>query len=131
MVFHGLLDWRLGLNMLSVLQDNTFNCGLTGQFTVPDLQGWNRQAEILRDQFCEAFDCEPRSFGQLPGFERGHHRGIVVHPLWDTNRSFGHLSGNVADSLAVAEEGGLYTVHFLDTFNLLRRLSWCMKLLRA
>lgn len=129
MVFHGLLDWRLGLNLLRILQNNSFDCGLTGQFAVPDLQDWNTQAVTLRDQFCEAFDCETRTFGRLPGFERGRRRGIVVHPLWNIDRGSGHISGLAADALAVAEEGGQYEVHFLDTFNLLRRLSWCVKLM--
>ena len=45
---------------------------------------------------------------------------IVVQPLWDTDRPRGIL----AEARAAAEAE---KVLYLDTFNLLRRESWCYK----
>lgn len=131
MVFHGLLDWRLGLNLIRLLYNHSFYCGLHGTFDVPDLEGWPQHAQMLRDHFCNAFGLEACTFGQLPGFEHGNHRGIVVHPLWEAEGHAAYGRGLVAEALNVAQKGGHYKIHFLDTFNLLRRLSWCVKLVSA
>ena len=124
MAYHGLLDWRLGLNLLRVMSSGDFECGLGGDFSEPDLQGWRGQAGSLRDNFCDAFECDPRQFGQLPGLARRPYRAIVSHPLWNTDRPTGLL----AEAVASAGEGGRYQVVFLDTFNLTRRPSWCVSL---
>lgn len=47
---------------------------------------------------------------------------IVVHPLWDLYKPVDLL----ADAVAVAKvEDPSQVVRYLDTFNLLRRPSWC------
>ncbi len=53
MVYHGLLDWRLGLSLLRVLASATFSAGLDGDFSVPDLAGWVERAFAMRDEFCD------------------------------------------------------------------------------
>lgn len=118
MSYHGLLDWRLGLSLLRVLSDASFVAGLDGNFTLPDLDGWIDFARDRRDAFCGTFSCTPQDFGPLPGFVAGVTQVLVVHPLWDTYRPQGVL----AEARAAASAAPLRHV---DTFNLLRRESWC------
>ena len=117
MIFHGLLDWRLGLSLLRSLSDNTFVCGLDRDFAAPDLDRWQEFARERRDAFCGTFGCTPRDFGPLPGLVVGAQQVVIVHPLWDTHRPLGILAeAHAAVSSAAPQH--------LDTFNLLRRESW-------
>jgi DEAD/DEAH box helicase domain-containing protein len=118
--YHGLLDWRLGLSLLRVLANDNFSCGLDGNFDTPDLDGWLNTATKLRDTFCSSFSCcLPQQFEELVGFALGDRKVIVVHPLWDLNKPLGLL----ADAISKVEDPS--QVRYLDTFNLLRRPSWC------
>ena len=123
MNYHGLLDWRLGLSLLRVLANDNFSGGLDGKFDTPDLEGWLQTASNLRDTFCSSFSsCSPQQFGELVGFTLGDMKVIVVHPLWDLYKPVDLL----ADAVAVAKvEDPSQVVRYLDTFNLLRRPSWC------
>jgi hypothetical protein len=116
MSYHGLLDWRLGLALLRGMATTTFTCGLDGNFSNPELDGWLPFAKQLRDAFCLTFACSPKQFGILPGMEVGGRDVIVVHPLWDTNRPTDRL----ADAIASSNRGRPL---FLDTFNIHRRMS--------
>jgi hypothetical protein len=116
MSYHGLLDWRLGLALLRGMVTTTFTCGLDGSFSTPELDGWLPFAEQLRDTFCVSFGCTQKQFGILPGMQVGSRDVIVVHPLWDTN----HPTGCLADAMASSMIGQPL---FLDTFNILRRMS--------
>jgi hypothetical protein len=118
MSYHGLLDWRLGLSLIRCLASDTAAAGLDGAFSAPDLDGWLPFATERRDAFCATFQCEPRQFGPLSGFEIGGMQVLVVHPLWDTYKPHALL----AEARATASPGPM---KHLDTFNLLRRQSWC------
>ena len=122
MPYHGLLDWRLGLAVVRILADSSFQCGLFGG-NVPELSGsgtganWLDDATRLRDAFCEAFEhCDPRSFGPLPGFILGNRQVIIAHPLWDSARPVGVLAAAIGQA---SDPEPL----FVDTFNLARRMS--------
>lgn len=117
MAYHGLLDWRLGISLLHALQSAKFRCGLDGDFSTPDLEGWTEQATSLRDSFCSSFAAQARSFGTLPGLEIGNRQVLVIHPLWDMARPDGLL----AEAIAAC---GQTNPQALDTFNLLRRPAW-------
>lgn len=118
--YHGLLDWRLGLSLLRALADNDFRCGLDGDFSIPDLENWQKTATTLRDAFCASFSyCSPRNIAGLPGFTVGDITVIIVHPLWNLNQP----AGLFADAVATIAENS--RIRYLDTFNLLRRPSWC------
>ncbi|PAP74809.1 hypothetical protein B1759_16670 [Rubrivirga sp. SAORIC476] len=125
MTYHGLLDWRLGLDLLRVLQDPGYNCGLDGEFVGASLEGWVGRAAGLRDVFCSSFGVSAGDYGGLPGFELSDRRlrVVVVHPLWETESP----SGIVSQALEEARHGGRYDVHAFDTFNLTRRMSWHLK----
>ena len=117
--YHGLLDWRIGLSLLRALANNHFSCGLYGDFSSPDLENWLDKAAKLRDTFCASFtSCSPLQFGCLPGFQIGSQRVIIVHPLWNRDNPIGLL----ADAIAKEPDA---QIRYLDTFNLLRRPSWC------
>jgi DEAD/DEAH box helicase domain-containing protein len=116
MVYHGLLDWRLGLSFLRCLGLQEYRCGVYGDFDFPELMDWPEAAVRLRDSFCRSFSSAPCEYGPLPGLSIGGRDVIVVHPLWNTNAPRGIL----AEAVAAAGENP----RFLDTFNLLRRESW-------
>jgi Lhr-like helicase len=122
MTYHGLLDWRLGLAVLRLLDDPSYQCGLVPA-NVPEMigpdagQSWLSSARRLRDAFCSAFpNCAARDFGPLCGFTLNNREVLVVHPLWNDFRPHGIL----ADALAVCTAPQPL---FLDTFNIFRRMS--------
>jgi DEAD/DEAH box helicase domain-containing protein len=126
MPYHGLLDWRLGLALLRVLAVENFLCGLDGQFSYPELEDWLSMARTLRDAFCQSFTaCMPREYGRLLGMQVGGRSVVIVHPFWDQSRP----TGLFAEALATVEADS--TTKFLDTFNLLRRMSWAYQRLAA
>ena len=120
MAYHGLLDWRLGVSLLRCLQSDIFCCGVDGNFSVPDLEGWVEHATKLRDSFCASFAARACDFGSLPGLEIGNRQVLVVHPLWDKR----HPVGLLAEALASCRDDSAQT---LDTFNLLRRPGWAYR----
>jgi len=114
MPYHGLLDWRLAMSYIRILADSSHVAGLNGCFDFPELRQWPEIAIALRNKFTSSFNCQPATFGQLPGFTAGRRRKvIIVHPLWDTCNPEGILAE------ATAAAGG--EVEYMDTFNLLRR----------
>ena len=122
MMYHGLLDWRLGLGVIRLMSDSAYQSALV-DVEVPELRGpevdqsWYLSAQRLRDSFCAAFPhCQPRAFGPLPGFVLRGREVIIVHPLWDDFCPHGVL----ADALAVCTTPQPL---FLDTFNIARRMS--------
>lgn len=118
MRYHGLLDWRLGLALLRCLSDDAFGAGLDGNFDAPELVDWQALANDRRDAFCSTYGFTPREFGSLPGFEVPTGMQIVVvHPLWSTMRRV----ELVAEAAAGTSSDD---VHYVDTFNLLKRQSW-------
>jgi Lhr-like helicase len=128
MQYHGLLDWRLGRSLLRCLGDPAHLVGLDEDWSPPELDGWPGFAAERRDRFCETFNATPRAFGPLPGFELQELQVIVVHPLWDVRAPRGVLARAAAKSVLTAEPA---RVRFLDTFNLVRRASWCYERLRT
>jgi DEAD/DEAH box helicase domain-containing protein len=117
MNYHGLLDWRLGLAVLRVFANSNATCGIDGDFSNPELQGWLDLARVLRDSFCSSFQCVPRDFDSLSGCIVGQKQVIFIHPLWDASRP----SQLLASAFAAADQTS--EVRVLDTFNILRRPS--------
>ena len=95
MTYHGLLDWRLGLAVLRLLNDPAYQSGLVPadvpELTGPDSgQNWQSSTRRLRDAFCSAFpNCAARDFGPLCGFTLSNHEVLIIHPLWNTFRPHG------------------------------------------
>jgi hypothetical protein len=117
MQYHGILDWRLGLSYLNILNDNGYKCGLNGDFSPPELEGWLLQAEKQSKNFASLFGYDFKGVDPLPWMEGENAVVIATHPLWDTDDPQDMLSRTMANT------GG--DPVFIDTFNLMRRQSWC------
>jgi predicted nucleic acid-binding Zn-ribbon protein len=129
MNYHGLLDWRLGISLLRLMNDPNFRLGTDGNFEFIELANWRNAAAKLRDVLCHGFGFKARDDFDLPGvsFGRGERNvALVVHPLWNTS-SFANevwLTERFADARAFSNRsGGL--LRTIDTFNLQRRMGWC------
>lgn len=119
MSYHSLLDWRLGLSLLSVLSDSAYPCGIDGDFGPPELSGWLDFSDALRTTFCQSFQsCVPAEFGPLHGWTVAGRNVILIHPLWST----AHPGGILAEALATLSQDD--DVRLVDIFNLHRRMSW-------
>jgi hypothetical protein len=116
MSYHGLLDWRLGMALLRCFNSSQFQSGVDNNFSHPELEGWINSAQSLRATFVASFQaCKPEDFAGLPGFDINGRKVILIHPLWDQRQPRGIL----AHAVAVAGDGA----RFIDTFNVLRRMS--------
>jgi len=118
--YHGLLDWRLGLGFLQILDDSGWQCGLDGNFEGPALYDWR----ILVDRYVEDLSrfspVERREVAGLVAFriDRVKSWTVIVHPLWDTNA----LQGVVGRAVDEIERTTGTVPVFVDTFELARRL---------
>ena len=118
MSYHGLLDWRLGLGYLRCLESTSYLCGLDGDFSTPELRSWKDSAKRQALNFATSFNYEYQNNGPLPWLKKGEKNVIIVHPFWDLNQKEGILADAVVHC-------GDPNAKFIDTFNLLRRPSWC------
>jgi len=119
-MYHGLLDWRLGLAFLSMIQDSKFQCGLDGEFVGPALEDWPKLARAYAEEMVRFEDGrgDVKDVGGLVAFrlDEKPHWAIVVHPLWDTE-SLPGIIRNAWESL----EGPNVKRVFSNTFELARR----------
>lgn len=51
-MYHGLLDWRLGISFLRLLLDKDWIAGLDGDFTAYEMSGWLEHAFALAQNLC-------------------------------------------------------------------------------
>ena len=135
MHYHGLLDWRLGIALLRLMTDENYRVGTDGNFSGTDstkyyeLNDWKQYAILLRDTYVEtAPNCTAIDNCELPVIKMEVDKTIkyifIVHPLWATDTSCKILA-------KACHQLGLKTssdnVLTLDTFNLARRLSYCIE----
>jgi len=129
--FDPLLDWRLGRSMVSFLLDPSYDFGATDPQGVEFIE-WRKIAVPIRDQLRHVLDKTnhfeqvsvsadvPTSLPMIKLRSEGSEFVIaMVHPMWrpdDSNASV------VFDSVDDDEK-----VIFVDTFNGLRRPSWCVE----
>jgi hypothetical protein len=145
---HGLMDWRLGLSLLRLLNDvNDDVCTNSGNL-VEDLAqlgpehemfGWLQQAQ-QQQQAMANLDPRPgimecMDFAGLPAVIDRHMNlcHIFIHPLWARDEA-GVTIGNVMENadeefqdwaLEQGDGGWDGEVNWVDTFNGSRRISWC------
>jgi len=102
--YHGLLDWRLGLSFLEVMNDASFACGLDGNFSTPSLEDWPENAQRYGRDMVERFNRgkgEWKRIGPITAFRfdaKQSRWAIVAHPLWDFHNP-GKLLRNVIKEL--------------------------------
>jgi hypothetical protein len=116
---HGLLDWRLGLDLLAAMrktQERDFRCGLDDDWTMRSLADWRERALADAQRFVSAFGGQiVDQAGGPPKFQHDGQMYCVVHPLWSPT----------------AAEVGTFAAgcRLIDSFNLAKRMAWCrMKL---
>jgi DEAD/DEAH box helicase domain-containing protein len=116
---HGLLDWGLGYDLIRLLADSTYRCGLDGAFaTVPSLHRFSSAVMQSRDELVRLLDgASPEQAGPLAGFSYRGKMYLVGHPLWSA-----HFDAHCPWTQETQRFAG---GHLIDLFNLSRRLAWC------
>jgi Lhr-like helicase len=109
MAFHPLLDWRLGADMLAILEGNT-----------PDLTRWADIERRRANEFARSFGGQVRVFGDgVQAVEFSRSVVLVTHPLEEDLSPLGRrLTGAQAEASSAVAGGKIVLA---DTFNLLRR----------
>ena len=119
-MYHGMLDWRLGLAFLQMVHDSEFKCGYDGIFEGPALEDWPDLAARYAEEMIrfENGKGEVRSVGKLTAFRLGDepHWSIIVHPLWDTEE----MPGIIKEAWSALDGHKVKRV-FSNTFELARR----------
>ncbi|MCE7066683.1 DEAD/DEAH box helicase [Dyadobacter sp. CY326] len=142
MSYHSLLDWRLGVSMMRIMNDPNYLCGADGEFhKFIEIRDWLAFATSLRDSFFESFfssnpAAEKNEIDGLPVIyffgQNKKHVIMIAHPFWDLNnvRETNWLAEvkSKIDKYAASRNG---KVSIMDTFNLHRRPGWCYEKLIA
>ena len=130
----GLLDWRIGYDLLRLLVDDDYSAGLLGDFTAsPSLSDWRTRTDLALDAFVYAFSDPEVQYAIEPGAPLPALRRtsdgctsfvVVKHPLWSSSSG---REGNLPDATVVELENrataGAPTV-VVDSFGLLHRPTW-------
>jgi len=134
---HGLIDWRLGLELMSTLQNTSYLPGLDQNPAGWSIGGscWAADAKRVADSYCDAFEsgANTRQIGPkgLQGWMGDDSVGgqdgrgmlhIVVHPLWEVSLSVADPISDLV--IGWAKKLGARRIRMLDSFNLGRRMSW-------
>lgn len=126
--FHGLLDWRLGLDVLGLLARPRFEAGLDGEFQEPGLRDWPELASRYAGEIAGIAgtdQCEQVGVVPLACIDGDENLWCaVVHPLWDWDRVFGRIP-------ELAEFAASNQVRPATTFDLARRPVSMVERLRA
>ena len=130
MNYHSLLDWRLGLSILRVLNDSTFVCGADGNFNFVELQNWLDFAKELRNGFAQSFGfTNTAEINGLPIIKFGRNQRnviMIVHPFWNLrNFSEANWLAEIYNEIKEHTDSNGGKISIIDTFNLHRRPGWC------
>jgi DEAD/DEAH box helicase domain-containing protein len=127
---HALLDWRLGLELLSVMRDEDYLPGISPLFEAwgSNLNSWHEDAREIAVSYCSAFtEGDPVTDGSyLHGWRSGDNEdilNIVVHPLWKFDPEQRDI---ISQSIVafVRSQVNVNSFQLFDSFNLCRRMSW-------
>ncbi len=134
MNFHPLLDWRLAVGLLRLLDNPAYLSGLNKEdYQYPELkyeinkkeQTWLDYSKSLIENLENSFnDIKYNEFGALHGFTMfDDYNVIVTHPLWNWSKNQPQEESNIL--IEAISEAGIENLYFIDTFNLHRRPGWC------
>lgn len=129
---HGLLDWKLGLEMIGVMLDPAYRPGSDSGIRCSGksparMPNWHADASDLAARYASAFATSSRPLdpgAPLPGWtELGKARAaaVVVHPLWAPHAG---QSNRIGDAITWAQSSGVQQLRLVDSFNLARRMAW-------
>ena len=131
MNYHSLLDWRLALSMMRMMNDETFVCGADKNFDFVELRGWLDNAIGLRDSFVQSFGyTHKEEVNGLPIIKWGQDKKniiAIVHPFWNVanlNYDENWLAKTIT-ALRKYKDASGGSLSIIDTFNLHRRPGWC------
>lgn len=130
MNYHSLLDWRLGMSMLRVMNDSTFVCGANGNFNFVELKDWLAFATELRNAFAQSFGfTNTGEIQSLPIIKFGRNQRnviVIVHPFWNMrNFTEANWLAEIYNEIKEHTESNGGKISIIDTFNLHRRPGWC------
>lgn len=129
---HALLDWRLGFELIQVMQDPDFIPGVSPLFETwgYELKSWSGEAFELTEKFCTSFGekklRQVTDGSYLHGWisEEDKMLTIVAHPLWQFDSlELGDEVSKAINNFAKSQPK-VQNVRLLDSFNLSRRMSW-------
>ncbi|CNK54575.1 Lhr-like helicases [Yersinia pseudotuberculosis] len=124
--YHGLLDWRLGLDVIQLLLDENYDAGLNGDFSAPGIADWRENALRLAKEAASLFNSEIRMVGHIPLIGVGPQRWVAVtHPFWSVDGVF--TANSELERLFLEWQLEKETV---STFDLSRRMGAVMTKLR-
>jgi hypothetical protein len=130
---HGLMDYRLGMDLVASLRDSTYipgvSSGVIGRSSSTMPCSWATEAASLRDRVLSAMPgsrttAHGATGATALGWTDAGELGIfnaVVHPSWNVD---GLDPGTMQPIHVLAQRAGAQQVRFWDTFNLSRRFSW-------
>lgn len=124
--YHGLLDWRLGLDAIQLLLDETYDAGLSGDFSAPGIEDWKANALKLAGEAASLYRTQVQMAGNIPVIGTGPGSwAAVIHPFWDKDAV---LEANPELS-ALLLDG--HKLAWTSTFELSRRMGEVMAGLRS
>lgn len=124
--YHGLLDWRLGLDAIRLLLDDDYNAGLGGDFSAASLEDWRENARKLAFEGASLYGSEVRESGDIPLIGVGPKKwAAVLHPFWDHDA----VVESNPEIEALCLDG--QQVEFTSTFELSRHMGEVMAGLRS
>jgi hypothetical protein len=121
-MYHGLLDWRLGLAFLRCIADVQFDCGLEGEAFADDpaLADWPRLCrEYAERQTRGMSGSSVEEYHGLTAFSYDaaqNEWALIAHPLWDAVTPQGRLARAREEMIGAGRR-----VEIVDTFELARR----------
>lgn len=113
-MYHGLLDWRLGISFLALLLDAEWRVGLDGNWNFYAITDWQGHAKSLannltriRPDVSKYIELSYSNFS-LHGLEQDEDIYLIVHPFWNKKHIFESMNSNKK-------------IHFISSFEALRR----------
>ena len=120
--YHGLLDWRLGLDVLRILMDPSYRCGIEGVYG--SLDDWPEVASTLAKEAATLFNSDVQIEGHVPLISLGQGQWVpVLHPFWSLDALLEAVPGLCNYQLSPQR--------ITTTFELSRRMSDAMLRLRG
>jgi hypothetical protein len=132
---HGLIDWRLGIELLHVMREPSFVPGRDALVDAWSLgqESWDEQARRLAATYCVAYERGSSShliggpgvhgwIGGEGGAPSDRTLFVVSHPLWSRSIVDVDVIGPAIRQLATTHNAAF--VRLVDSFNLSRRMAW-------
>jgi DEAD/DEAH box helicase domain-containing protein len=124
---HGLLDWRLGVDLLATMLDDAFSPGtdtlLLNGALPEDREGpWWQRAARIAERYAQVFvRAAVVREGAVSGWIEHEVLSVVAHPLW---ASHPNVKNGLSEAQHVARQLGINRIRIVDSFNLDRRMAW-------